>query len=115
MTATVVPTTLLPQALLETTAEDALGRVNAALAKLRTGLAAFGADGTLLFANARFGELFGLGLMEESDGLRFARLLDQWQRTRSSPNTMAPPSLRHSVGPIAHALPRCVGSIPTAR
>ena len=77
MTATVVPTTLLPQALLETAAEDALGRVNAALATLQTGLAAFGADGTLLFANPRFGELFGLGLAEESDRLRFARLLDQ--------------------------------------
>jgi len=77
VTATVVPTTLLPQALLETAAEDALGRVNAALATLQTGLAAFGADGTLLFANPRFGELFGLGLAEESDRLRFARLLDQ--------------------------------------
>ena len=47
------------------------------LATLRTGLAAFGRDGTVIFANPRFGELFGLGSAHVPDGILFSRLLDQ--------------------------------------
>jgi signal transduction histidine kinase len=67
MTAAIDPTSLLPRAVSPIEAEEALGRVNAALATLRTGLAAFGPDGTLLFANPRFDELFGRALAYAPD------------------------------------------------
>jgi PAS domain-containing protein len=57
-------------------AENALGRVNGALATLRTGIAAFGPDQTLLFANSRFGELFGLPPDQTRPGAGFAALLE---------------------------------------
>ena len=49
-----------------------LARVNAALATLRTGLAEFGPGGALLFANPRFGELFGLAPPHPPAGARFS-------------------------------------------
>ena len=57
-------------------AENALARVNAALATLRTGLAAFGPGGNVLFANPRFSDLFGLAPEFPSTGLAFPALLD---------------------------------------
>jgi signal transduction histidine kinase len=75
--ATNAPSVLLPQDVLETSFESALSRINAVLATLRTGLAAFGRDGTVIFANPRFGELFGLGSAHVPDGILFSRLLDQ--------------------------------------
>jgi signal transduction histidine kinase len=57
-------------------AESALARVNSALATLRTGLAAFGPAGGLLFANPRFGELFGLASDRPPDNVPFSALLD---------------------------------------
>ncbi|MEJ0018138.1 MAG: PAS-domain containing protein [Acetobacteraceae bacterium] len=57
-------------------AESAMARVGSALATLRTGLAAFGPDGVLLFANRRFGELFGLAHDRPRDGVHFGALLD---------------------------------------
>jgi signal transduction histidine kinase len=59
------------------TAETTLSRVNAALATLRTGLAAFGPDSRLLFANPSFMELFGLGTAQPAPGTPFAELLDR--------------------------------------
>ncbi len=56
-------------------AETALSRVNSALATLRTGLAAFGPDGKLLFSNARFLELFGLATERPPTGTAFSDLL----------------------------------------
>jgi signal transduction histidine kinase len=56
---------------------DAVARVNATLAALRTGLAEFEAGGVLRFANPRFGELFGLVHPHPSAGTRFSTLLDQ--------------------------------------
>lgn len=58
------------------TAETALSRVNAALTTLRTGLAAFGPDSRLLFANPRFVELFGLTIEQPAPGTPFLELLD---------------------------------------
>jgi signal transduction histidine kinase len=58
-------------------AEGALARVNSALATLRTGLAAFGPAGSLLFANPRFGELIGLASDRPPDSMAFSALLDQ--------------------------------------
>ncbi len=66
----------MSQSALETTFETALVRVKAALATLRTGLAAFGPDGSLLFANPRFGELFGVASAHAADGVLFSHLLD---------------------------------------
>jgi signal transduction histidine kinase len=87
MTATIVPGPALTQAVPESipagvAAVDAderraPARVNAALAALRTGLAEFGPDGALLFANPRFGELFGLVPAQPPAGVRFSALLDQ--------------------------------------
>ena len=57
-------------------AESSLTRVNAALATLRTGLAAFGPAGSLLFTNPRFGELFGLPPDRPTDNMLFPALLD---------------------------------------
>src|SRR5262249_28134472 len=57
-------------------AETSLARVNGALASLRTGLAAFGPGGILLFANLRFGELFSLTPGQLTAGTRFSALLD---------------------------------------
>jgi signal transduction histidine kinase len=68
--------TALLEALPARDAEDALSRVNAALATLSTGIAAFGPDGTLLFANPRFGELFGATADQARLGITFAALLD---------------------------------------
>ncbi len=59
------------------TTSRARTRVNAALAALRTGLAGFGPGGALLFANPRFGELFGLVPPHPPAGARFSTLLDQ--------------------------------------
>lgn len=59
-----------------TEAETALGRVNSALATLRTGIAAFGPGGVLLFTNRSFGELFGLIADQPSAGTHFSALLD---------------------------------------
>ncbi len=53
-----------------------LSRVTAALATLRTGIAAFGADGALLFANPGFSELLGLAPDQSRPGVPFPRLLD---------------------------------------
>jgi signal transduction histidine kinase len=58
------------------TAETALSRVNAALAALRTGLAAFDPDSRLLFANPSFTQLFGLAAERPAPGTPFAGLLD---------------------------------------
>ena len=58
------------------TAETALSRVNSALTTLRTGLAAFGPDSRLLFANPRFIELFGLTIEQPAPGITFLELLD---------------------------------------
>jgi signal transduction histidine kinase len=57
-------------------AEIALGRVNSALATLRTGLAAFDPGGSLLFANRRFEELIGLASERPLAGISFPDLLD---------------------------------------
>ena len=57
-------------------AESSLARVNAALATLRTGLAAFGPAGSQLFANPRFAELFGLPPERPTDNIVFPALLD---------------------------------------
>ena len=57
-------------------AETALVRVNTALATLRTGLAAFGPGGALLFANPRFGELFGAAPDQLAVGIPFSAMLD---------------------------------------
>ncbi len=61
-------------------AENALSRVNAALATMRTGLAAFEADGSLLFANPRFAELFGVAPDHPPPGTHFSALLDMMAR-----------------------------------
>ena len=57
-------------------AEAGLSQVNSALATLRTGLAAFGPEGKLLFANPRFAELFGLAGEHPPAGMSFSDLLD---------------------------------------
>jgi len=57
-------------------AEKALGRLTATLATLRTGIAAFGPNGALLFANASFAKLFGLDLDQPPQGIPFSGLLD---------------------------------------
>ncbi len=88
MTASSVSTSVAPDTVLETVpagaratarseAEHVLGRLGAALASLRTGLAAFGPGGILLFANPRFGELFGRLPDRLPTGLRFSALLDE--------------------------------------
>ena len=59
-----------------TDAESALVRINAAIATLRTGIAAFTPDATVLFANPRFGEMFGLSPAQPVAGMRFSALLD---------------------------------------
>lgn len=69
-----VETTALVTARAE--AESRLSRMSAALTALRTGIAAFKADGTLLFANPRFVELFGVGPQQPPVGMRFGDLLD---------------------------------------
>ena len=50
-------------------------QLDAALTRLRTGLAIFGPGGVLVFANRRFTELFGLAEPPRV-GVRFAALLD---------------------------------------
>lgn len=57
-------------------AERALTQTSTALATLHLGLAAFGPAGTLLFANPRFAELFGLPPERVQPGIGFAALLD---------------------------------------
>jgi signal transduction histidine kinase len=69
-----VETTALVAAQAE--AEKGLGRVAAALATLRTGIAAFGAGGVLLFANPGFAELLGLTPDQSAPGMPFPALLD---------------------------------------
>ena len=69
-----IETTALASARAE--AEGALARSNAALATLRTGLAAFAPGDALLFANPRFAELFGLAPDHLTVGTPFAGLLD---------------------------------------
>jgi signal transduction histidine kinase len=69
-----VDTTALVAA--QTVAEAGLSRFTAALATIPTGLAAFGPDGRLLFANSRFAELFGLGGELPRPGIPFLELLD---------------------------------------
>jgi signal transduction histidine kinase len=56
-------------------AETTLARVTMALATLRTGLAAFSPDRTLLFSNPRLAELLGLPPERLRPGLGFAELL----------------------------------------
>jgi signal transduction histidine kinase len=56
-------------------AETTLARVTMALATLRTGLAAFSADHTLLFSNPRFAELLGLPPERLQPGIGFVDLL----------------------------------------
>jgi len=56
-------------------AETTLARVTMALATLRTGLAAFSTDRTLLFSNPRFAELLGLPPARLQPGSGFAELL----------------------------------------
>ena len=56
-------------------AETTLARVISALATLRTGLAAFTADRTLLFSNPRFAELLGLPAEHVRPGIGFVDLL----------------------------------------
>ena len=69
-----VETTALVAARAES--ETALTRINAALATLRTGLATFGPDRGLLFANGRFAELLGLASDRPPVGVAFSALLD---------------------------------------
>ena len=69
-----VETTALVAA--RTESETALTRINAALATLRTGLATFGPDRRLLFANRRFAELLGLAPDRPPGGVAFSTLLD---------------------------------------
>jgi signal transduction histidine kinase len=69
-----VETTALVAA--RTESETALTRINAALATLRTGLATFGPDRRLLFANRRFAELLGLAPDRPPVGVAFSALLD---------------------------------------
>jgi PAS domain-containing protein len=57
-------------------AEKALGRVMATLAALRTGLAAFGPDGALLFGNLSFADLLGLTPSQPPQGVQFGAFLD---------------------------------------
>lgn len=59
-----------------TVAESALVKINAAIATLRTGIAAFAQDTTVLFANPRFGEMFGLPPAQPIAGMPFGALLD---------------------------------------
>jgi len=56
-------------------AETALARITSALATLRTGLAAFAPDRTLLFSNPRFSELAGLPLERLRPGMDFGEVL----------------------------------------
>ena len=56
-------------------AERAMGQTTAALATLRTGLGAFGADGRLLFANPSFAELLSLPIEKVAPGTTFPALL----------------------------------------
>ena len=61
-------------------AETALARVNTALVTLRSGIAAFGAGGRLLFANPRFAELFGLPPDRLRADIEFTGILDLMAR-----------------------------------
>jgi signal transduction histidine kinase len=65
-------------------AESALWRVNAALTTLRTGLAAFGPDTRLLFANPSFMKLFGIDAERPATGTPFADLLDMLASRKES-------------------------------
>jgi signal transduction histidine kinase len=56
--------------------ESRLNRATGALAALRTGIAAFTADRTLVFANLRFASLFGLPHEEMRPGVSLDHLLD---------------------------------------
>jgi signal transduction histidine kinase len=57
-------------------AETTLARVTMSLATLRTGLAAFSADRSLLFSNPRFAELLGLPPERLQPGTGFGELLE---------------------------------------
>ena len=57
-------------------AERALTQTNTALATLQLGLAAFGAAGTLLFANPRFIELLALPVDHVRRGMPFSAILE---------------------------------------
>ncbi len=57
-------------------AERAMAQTTAALSTLRTGLAAFGPDGRLLFSNSRFAELLSLPAERVVAGVAFSVLLD---------------------------------------
>ena len=60
-----------------TEAEGALAQTTTALATLRVGLAAFRANGTLLFSNPRFAELFGIPSDRIIPGLSVQALLER--------------------------------------
>ena len=101
-----VETTALVAA--RTESETALTRINAALATLRTGLATFGPDRGLLFANRRFAELLGLAPDRPPVGSRSPRCWTCWRSVRNSPASTAPhsspPSARQTVRiPRRHA------------
>jgi signal transduction histidine kinase len=57
-------------------AESRLDRAAGALASLRTGIAAFAADRTVIFANPRFAALFGVPHEETRAGVSLDHLLD---------------------------------------
>lgn len=69
----VFETTALVAARLES--EQAIGRLRSSLGVARAGIAAFARDGTLLFCNARFGDLLGLPQDRLTVGLPFASVL----------------------------------------
>jgi PAS domain-containing protein len=94
-------------------AEKALGRVMATLATLRTGLAAFGPDGALLFANPSFGDLFGLTPDQPPKVSGSPNCWTCWPRATSTADWTARHSSPRSACWTAHGPRQCDGCVPT--